>query len=86
MVQIPMPGWWLASDGTCYGGRPLTAVLVMEEVFTVATNGNLTGLYSFGGTNDGANPIAGLVQGSDGNFYGTTELGGTNNLGTVFRL
>ena len=35
---------------------------------------------------DGGSPNAGLVQGSDGNFYGTTAYGGTNNLDTVFKL
>jgi uncharacterized repeat protein (TIGR03803 family) len=38
------------------------------------------------GTNDGANPHAALVQGSDGSSYGTTSSGGARNLGTVFRL
>jgi hypothetical protein len=38
----------------------------------ISANGALTSLYSFTGGNDGANPVAGLVQGSDGNFYGTT--------------
>ena len=49
--------------------------------------GLLTSLYSFTGGNDGANPEAGLVQGSDGNFYGTTYNGGTNGgYGTVFKI
>jgi uncharacterized repeat protein (TIGR03803 family) len=46
----------------------------------------LTSLYSFTGGTDGGKPYAGLVKGSDGNFYGTTEAGGTNGSGTVFRL
>jgi hypothetical protein len=37
-----------------------------------APSGALTSLYSFTGGNDGGNPTAGLVQGSDGSFYGTT--------------
>ena len=44
-----------------------------------------TSLYSFTGGNDGANPN-GLVQGSDGSFYGTTSGGGRGGAGTVFRL
>ena len=45
-------------------------------MFKISTNGALTTLYSFdsfAGGNDGAYPQAGLVQGSDGNFYGTTS-------------
>src|ERR1700694_3229545 len=34
---------------------------------------------------DGAGPVV-LIQGSDGNFYGTTAIGGANNAGTVFKL
>ena len=41
-------------------------------VFRISTNGALTSLYSFTGGHDGGIPYAGLVQGSDGNFYGTT--------------
>jgi uncharacterized repeat protein (TIGR03803 family) len=55
-------------------------------VFQITATGVFTTLYSFTGGNDGATPFAELVQGSDGSFYGTTHVGGTNNLGTVFRL
>lgn len=41
-------------------------------------------LLDFDGTN-GAFPSS-LVQGRDGNFYGTTSFGGTNNAGTVFKI
>lgn len=44
-------------------------------------------LVNFSGKDgDGAIPYAGLVQGTDGNFYGTTVYGGTNNDGTVFKI
>lgn len=55
-------------------------------VFRISTNGVVAGLYSFTGGKDGANPQAALVEGTDGNFYGTTSGGGTNNAGTVFRI
>ncbi len=68
--------------GTTYGGGTNDA----GTVFKVSATGALTSLYSFTGTNDGAHPEAGLAWGSDGNFYGTTARGGTNGVGTVFRV
>ncbi len=61
-------------------------------MFKLTPSGTLTTLYSFcSQTNctDGRGPWAGLIQGSDGNFYGTTNLGGadpSNFFGTVFKL
>lgn len=55
--------------------------------FSAHADATVTTLVAFTGTNGpnlGANPYAELVQGSDGNFYGTTAAGGSNNLGTVF--
>jgi uncharacterized repeat protein (TIGR03803 family) len=66
-------------NGPCFGG--------CGTVFRISASGNYTSLYSFVGyPNDGANPYAGLMQGSDGNFYGTAVDGGANNFGTVFRI
>jgi uncharacterized repeat protein (TIGR03803 family) len=51
--------------------------------------GGLTPLLQFTGTNGaflGTYPQSSLVQGTDGNFYGTTTMGGLYNKGTVFRL
>jgi uncharacterized repeat protein (TIGR03803 family) len=61
-------------------------------VFKISSAGSLETLYSFcNQTNctDGENPSAGLVQATDGNFYGTTGNGGANGphgFGTVFRI
>jgi len=51
----------------------------------------LTTIYSFcsqGGDNcaDGLEPFAGLVRATNGNFYGTTNYGGANTHGTVYKV
>jgi uncharacterized repeat protein (TIGR03803 family) len=47
----------------------------------------LTTLYDFQGGSDGAWPCSGLVRGSQGRLYGTTQFGGgKDNAGTVFEL
>src|SRR5206468_1826938 len=53
--------------------------------FKITQGGALTTVYSFSGL-DGYGPIAGLVRGRDGNFYGTTESVGANDSGTVFKI
>jgi uncharacterized repeat protein (TIGR03803 family) len=53
-------------------------------IFKVTTTGVVTTLHSFDSI-DGASPVAGLIQGTDGNFYGTALLGGTSGDGTLFQ-
>ncbi len=58
-------------------------------VFNINPSGALTTIYTFCSRPqcaDGGNPKGGLIQGADGNFYGTTFAGGTGNAGTVFML
>ena len=77
------------SDGNLYGTTSIGGGNQFGTIFEITTNGNLTRLISFSGTSGpslGANPLGALVQGTDGNFYGTTSLGGANGLGTIFRL
>jgi uncharacterized repeat protein (TIGR03803 family) len=86
----------LGPDGSFYGtteGGGTTNNY--GTIFKITTGGDLTTLVTFEGTN-GVNPLAGLTLAPDGNFYGTTEYGGTNfantninaglGAGTVFRL
>src|SRR5207253_1923328 len=54
-------------------------------VFKITPAGGLTTLHSFSGL-DGAIPVAGVIQSTVSNFYGTTAAGGVNGQGTVFSL
>ena len=75
------------SDGNFYGTTREGGSLGVGTVFRVTPTGALTTLHSFSGyPNEGANPQEGLVEGSDGNFYGTTDAGGPSNSGTAFKL
>ena len=78
-----------ASDGdfygTTYGGGGNGHG---GTVYKVTAKGNLTTVYSFcalPSCNDGDRPEGGVIEGTDGNFYGTTEFG-TEQFGTVFRV
>jgi len=75
-----------ASDGNFYGTAAFGGTSGDGAVFKITPAGTLTLLHSFTGVADGADPEAGLVQGSDGNFYGTTATNGANDHGTVFKI
>jgi uncharacterized repeat protein (TIGR03803 family) len=78
-----------AANGNLYGTTSVGGANGSGTVFKITGAGPLTTLYSFcAQTNcaDGANPTAGLVQGTDGNFYGTTANGGGTGSGTVFKI
>jgi uncharacterized repeat protein (TIGR03803 family) len=80
------------TDGMLYGTTQEGGTNSDGTVFRIGTNGNgYAVLYRFTGTGgDGTAPLAGLIQGADGTFYGTTLYGGGgagyNGYGTVFRL
>ena len=82
----PNGGLVQATDGNFYGttfaDQPGNG---LGTVFKITTGGVLTQLHFFDGT-DGANPLAGLVQATNGNLYGTTYHGGAYGDGTVFKI
>jgi uncharacterized repeat protein (TIGR03803 family) len=78
------------SDGNLYGTtNQRGANGNYGAIYKITTSGSITALYSFcavSGCLDGANPEGPLIQATDGNYYGTTHLGGAYNGGTVFRI
>ena len=73
-------------SNTLFGTTQLGGTNGFGAIFKVDTNGsNYAQLYSFTGSPDGAYPIAGLALVSN-TLYGTTTSGGTNGVGTVFKI
>ena len=62
-----------ASDGNFYGTITGGTPKGFGSIYQVTPAGVQTTLYNFTGGTDGGNPFAGLVQGLDGNLYGTTR-------------
>jgi uncharacterized repeat protein (TIGR03803 family) len=82
----PLAGLTQASDGNLYGASLHGVGASLGTLFRMTPSGAFTHLHGFGGGDDGGNPLASLVQGSDGNLYGTASTGGSNGVGTVFSL
>jgi len=76
-------------DGNFYGTTWAGGVYYKGTVFKITRGGTLTTLYSFcaqTGCPDGSSPLAGLVQATDGNFYGGMAGGGAYGWGTIFKI
>jgi uncharacterized repeat protein (TIGR03803 family) len=87
--ESPFAGLVEGTDGDFYGTTQEGGAAGYGTIFKITPSGTLTSLYSFcvqPGCPDGASPSAALVQGTDGNFYGTTAHGGSSTAGTVFSL
>jgi len=83
----PYAGLVQATDGNFYGTTTAGGATNHGTVFKITPSGTLTTLHSFAGfPTDGSLPYAGMVQAADGNFYGTTVVGGAHNRGTVFKI
>ena len=67
--------------------KTTSAVFALWAVTAVASSAQtFTNLVSFGGADGCAPYTMSMVQGTDGNLYGTADAGGTDNLGTIFRV
>jgi uncharacterized repeat protein (TIGR03803 family) len=90
LVQGPNGNYYGTTNwgGAGVGSECFNGSIGCGTVFEITTSGTLTTIYSFcSQTNctDGSLPRS-LILGTDGNFYGTTGLGGTGGSGTFFQL
>jgi uncharacterized repeat protein (TIGR03803 family) len=87
--SYPYAGLIQATNGDLYGTTINGGANGYGTVFKITPSGTLTTLYSFcsqSGCTDGDAPYAGLLQATNGDFYGTTSEGGANGYGTVFKI
>ena len=77
ILEQALKGGVSAATGMLIGGLFFASNATCQET--------LTTLASFNGTN-GARPYSALLQGADGNFYGTTSGGGAFSRGTIFKM
>jgi len=82
-----------ASDGKFYGTAQFGGTFGISNysmglgtVFRCDADGSNFASAAFTSPLTGANPFGGLAEGADGNLYGITAKGGTNGLGTIFRV
>jgi uncharacterized repeat protein (TIGR03803 family) len=77
------------SDGILYGTTQKGGERGEGTIFRITPAGAFATLHSFcsaGGCADGANPKAAVIEGEDGNLYGTTVDGGAHNGGSIFEI
>jgi len=85
----PDAGLVQGTDGKFYGTTSYGGTSSYGTAFKITASGTLATIYNFCSQNnctDGSTPAAGLVHGTNGGFYGTTEGGGANGSGTVFKI
>jgi len=75
--------------GDLYGTTPACGAHGAGTVFKLSKTGKKIVLYSFcqqSGCADGQSPYTGVIRDAKGNLYGTTILGGTDGVGTIFKI
>jgi uncharacterized repeat protein (TIGR03803 family) len=87
--EFPQTGLVQASNGNLYGTTILGGADGSGTIFELSLSGALTTLYSAcsqSGCPDGNYLYAPLIQAKDGNLYGTMQIGGARNSGTIFKI
>ena len=87
--SLPMGKLLLATDGDLYGTTETGSYGTFEggTVFKITPAGVVPAFYSFDGGGPGAaNPNAGLIEATDGNFYGTSIYRGAGGSGVAYRM
>ena len=74
------------SAGNLYGTTVEGGTADAGVVYKLDTSGQQSVLYTFTGLADGGSPMAGVIRDSEGNLYGTTYHGGTNDTGVVYKV
>ena len=82
----PTAGLLQATDGNFYGTTYAGGTADYGTIFKITPGGEFTALHTFEQTGTVRTPVAGLVQATDGNFYGTTFAGGSAGYGTAFKI
>ncbi|MGD0133767.1 MAG: choice-of-anchor tandem repeat GloVer-containing protein [Bryobacteraceae bacterium] len=85
----PQAGLVQATNGDLYGTTGGGGLNSSGTIFKMTPRGVLTTVYNFcslANCADGSNPLAGLVQATNGYLYGTTQQGGMYGSGTVFKI
>jgi len=90
--RLPFSPVVQGADGNFYGTTSGGGSTESGVVFRISPAGKLTVLHTMNGTTDGAGPTAGLVQATDGNFYGANSQVGKissgcpSGCGTTFEV
>lgn len=85
--EAPFGSLIFASDGKFYGTTTSgNGRASYGTVFSLSPSGSFAVIHDFTEGSGGGTPWGGVVQGPDGNFYGTTAVGGASNAGIVYKL
>jgi uncharacterized repeat protein (TIGR03803 family) len=85
--SYPGIGLTLGVDGNFYGAAQQGGTADYGVLFKMTPTGSLTILHNFSNNgSDGIFPVSPPTLASDGNFYGTTEFGGANGAGMVYKF